>query len=163
MGKDRTPVTPATRLLKQAKIDYTRHLYNYEERGGTAVSARELRVEESFVIKTLVMEDEKSNPLIVLMHGDREVSTKALARAINVKTVSPCTAETARKQTGYQVGGTSPFATRKTLPVYMEKTILGLEKIYINGGKRGFLVGLSPQVVIDLLAPTLVDVGRQPS
>jgi Cys-tRNA(Pro) deacylase len=163
MGKDRTPVTPATRLLKQAKIDYTRHLYNYEERGGTAVSARELRVEEYFVIKTLVMEDEKSNPLIVLMHGDREVSTKALARAINVKTVSPCTAETARKQTGYQVGGTSPFATRKTLPVYMEKTILGLEKIYINGGKRGFLVGLSPQVVIDLLAPTLVDVGRQPS
>ena len=163
MGKDRTPVTPATRLLKQAKIDYTRHLYNYEERGGTAVSARELRVEESFVIKTLVMEDEKSNPLIVLMHGDREVSTKALARAINVKTVSPCTAETARKQTGYQVGGTSPFATRKTLPVYMEETIQGLEKIYINGGKRGFLVGLSPQVVIDLLAPTLVDVGRQPS
>ena len=163
MGKDRTPVTPATRLLKQAKIDYTRHLYNYEERGGTAVSARELRVEEYFVIKTLVMEDEKSNPLIVLMHGDREVSTKALARAINVKTVSPCTAETARKQTGYQVGGTSPFATRKTLPVYMERTIQGLEKIYINGGKRGFLVGLSPQVVIDLLAPTLVDVGRQPS
>ena len=163
MGKDRTPVTPATRLLKQAKIDYTRHLYNYEERGGTAVSARELRVEEYFVIKTLVMEDEKSNPLIVLMHGDREVSTKALARAINVKTVSPCTAETARKQTGYQVGGTSPFATRKTLPGYMERTIQGLEKIYINGGKRGFLVGLSPQVVIDLLAPTLVDVGRQPS
>jgi Cys-tRNA(Pro) deacylase len=97
------------------------------------------------------------------MHGDREVSTKALARAINVKTVAPCTAETARKQTGYQVGGTSPFATRKNLPVYMEKTIQGLEKIYINGGKRGFLVGLAPQVVIDLLAPTLVDVGRQPS
>ena len=127
------------------------------------MSARELQVEEHHVIKTLVMEDENGIPLLVLMHGDREVSTKALARAINVKTVSPCTAETARKQTGYQVGGTSPFATRKTLPVYMEKTIQDLEKIYINGGKRGFLVGLSPQVVIDLLAPTLVDVGRQPS
>ncbi|MEN8687980.1 MAG: Cys-tRNA(Pro) deacylase [Desulfuromonadales bacterium] len=163
MGKDKTPVTPATRLLKQAKIDYTPHLYNYEERGGTAVSACELEVNEHQVVKTLVMQDEKSNPLLVLMHGDREVSTKALARAINVKTVSPCTAETARKQTGYQVGGTSPFATRKTLPVYMEKTIQDLEKIYINGGKRGFLVGLSPQVVIDLLAPTLVDVGIQPS
>ena len=163
MGKDKTPVTPATRLLKQAKIDYKPHLYNYAERGGTAVSARELEVNEHQVVKTLVMQDEHGKPLLVLMNGDREVSTKALARAINVKTVSPCTAETARKQTGYQVGGTSPFATRKTLPVYMEKTIQDLEKIYINGGKRGFLVGLSPQVVIDLLAPTLVDVGIQPS
>jgi len=163
MGKDKTPVTPATRLLKQANIDYTPHLYNYEERGGTTVSARELQVEEYFVIKTLVMEDEKSNPLLVLMHGDREVSTKALARTLNVKTVSPCNADAAQRHTGYRVGGTSPFATRKPLPVYMEKTIQDLEKIYINGGKRGFLVELSPQVVIDLLAPTLVDVGRQPS
>ena len=159
MGKDKTPVTPATRLLKQAKIDYTPHLYNYEERGGTAVSARELQVEEHFVIKTLMMEDEKCNPLIVLMHGDQEVSTKALARAISVKTVSPCNADTARKQTGYQVGGTAPFATRKALPVYMERTIQDLETIYINGGKRGFLVGLSPRDMIDILTPTLVEVG----
>jgi Cys-tRNA(Pro) deacylase len=110
-------------------------------------------------VETLVMEDEKSNPLIVLMHGDREVSTKALARAISVKTVSPCTAETARKQTGYQVGGTSPFATRKTLPVYMEKTIQDLQTIYINGGKRGFLVEMSPRDMINILTPTVVEVG----
>jgi len=159
MGKDKTPVTPATRMLNQAKIDYTPHLYDYEERGGTAVSARELQVEEHHVIKTLVMEDEKHNPLIILMHGDREVSTKALARAIGVKTVSPCSTVAAEKHTGYKVGGTSPFATRKQLPVYMEKTIQDLQRIYINGGKRGFLVGLSPRDMIDALAPTLVEVG----
>ena len=163
MGKDKTPVTPAIRMLKQANIEFTPHLYPYEERGGTSVSARELQVEEHHVIKTLVMEDENGIPLLVLMHGDREVSTKALARAINVKTVSPCSAVTAQKHTGYKVGGTSPFATRKPLPVYMEETIQGLQIIYINGGKRGFLVGLSPQVVIDLLAPALVDVGIKPS
>ena len=163
MGKDKSPVTPATRMLKQAKIDYSPHLYAYEERGGTAVSARELQVDEHQVVKTLVMEDENGNPLLVLMHGDREVSTKALARAIKVKTVSPCKANAAQKHTGYKVGGTSPFATRKPLPVYMERTIQDLQTIYINGGKRGFLIGLSPQVVIDLLAPTLVDVGIKPS
>src|SRR5210317_2014336 len=127
MGKDKSPVTPATRMLKQAKIDYSPHLYTYEERGGTAVSARELQVEEHQVVKTLVMEDENCNPLLVLMHGDREVSTKALARAINVKTVSPCNPNAAQKHTGYKVGGTSPFATRKLLPVYMEKTIQDLQ------------------------------------
>ena len=159
MGKDKTPVTPATRLLRQAGIDYTPHLYAYEERGGTSVSARELQVEEHHVIKTLVMEDERCNPLIVLMHGDQEVSTKALARHLGVRSISPCQAETALKHTGYQVGGTSPFATRKPLPVYMEKTIPDIQTIYINGGKRGFLVSLSPRDVLDVLTPTLVEVG----
>ena len=159
MGKNRAPVTAATRMLMQAKIDYTPHLYSYEERGGTAVSARELQVCEQQVIKTLVMEDEHGKPLLVLMHGDREVSTKTLARIIGVKTITPCSMETAQKHTGYQVGGTSPFATRKPLPVYMERTIQDLQRIYINGGKRGFLVGLSPLDMIGILAPTLVEVG----
>jgi Cys-tRNA(Pro) deacylase len=159
MTKEKTPVTPATRLLTQAKVEYSQHLYVYEERGGTAVSARELQVHEHQVVKTLVMQDENCDPLLVLMHGDREVSTKALARLIGVKTITPCNADTAQKHTGYRVGGTSPFATRKSLPVYIERTILELQTIYINGGKRGFLVGLSPQTVIDLLAPTPVEVG----
>ena len=163
MGKDKIPVTAATRMLKQANIDYSQHLYTYQEHGGTAVSARELQVDEHQVVKTLVMADENGKPLLVLMHGDREVSTKALARAVKVKAISPCNADAAQKHTGYKVGGTSPFATRKPLPVYMEKTIQDLQRIYINGGKRGFLVGLSPQVVIDLLAPELVAVGIKPS
>lgn len=159
MAKNKQPVTPATRLLKQAKVNYTPHLYAYEERGGTKVSARELSVDEYAVIKTLVMEDEKRQPLIILMHGNMEVSTKELARALAVKSITPCNPETAFKHTGYQVGGTSPFATRKSLPVYMEQTISTLDKIYINGGKRGFLVGVAPQVVVDLLKPRLVEVG----
>lgn len=159
MAKDKTPVTAATRLLKQSKVEFTLHLYNYEERGGTNVSARELGVDEHQVIKTLVMEDEQRKPLIVLMHGDQEVSTKELARSIGVKTITPCNPETALKQTGYQVGGTSPFATRKAMPIYIEKTITTLPRIYINGGKRGFLVSLTPQSVIDLLQPTMVEVG----
>jgi Cys-tRNA(Pro) deacylase len=159
MGKNKTPVTAATRLLKQAKIDFTPHMYNYEERGGTKVSARELNVDEHAVIKTLVMEDEQKNPLIILMHGDMEVSTKELARTIGVKSITPCNPDTAFKNTGYQVGGTSPFATRKAIPVYMEQTIQTIETIYINGGKRGFLVGVAPQVVVDLLKPKLVEVG----
>ena len=159
MAKDKTPVTAATRLLKQSKVEFTLHLYNYEERGGTNVSARELGVDEHQVIKTLVMEDEQRKPLIVLMHGDQEVSTKELARSIGVKTITPCNPETALKQTGYQVGGTSPFATRKAMPIYIEKTITTLPHIYINGGKRGFLVSLTPQSVIDLLQPTMVEVG----
>lgn len=160
MGKDKTPVTPATRMLKQAKVDYTSHLYAYEERGGTNTSARELQIDEHHVVKTLVMEDENRNPLIVLMHGDQEVSTKSLARTIGAKAISPCSADTAQKHTGYQVGGTSPFATRKALPVYMEKTIRELQTIYINGGKRGFLVELSPQELVVVLRPTIVEVGR---
>jgi len=153
------PVTPAIRLLRQQRVDFTPHLYDYEERGGTAVSARELGVPEHAVIKTLIMEDERQNPLIVLMHGDREVSTKQLARTLGVKTVQPCRPEVADRHSGYQVGGTSPFATRKDMPVYMEKSIAVLERIYLNGGKRGFLVGLDPCRVVDLLKPTLVEVA----
>lgn len=159
MAKDKTPVTPAIRLLRQARVDFTPHLYNYEERGGTTVSARELDVDEHQVIKTLVMEDDQGKPLIILMHGDREVSTKELARAVGAKTISPCNKEVAFKHTGYQVGGTSPFATRKAMPVYMEETIATLPLIYINGGKRGFLVGLTPPSLIDVLKPTMVAVG----
>ena len=159
MAKDKTPMTPAIRLLKQAKVDFTPHLYAYEERGGSAVSARELGVDEHHVIKTLVMEDEQRKPLIILMHGDLEVSTKELARSLGVKTITPCSPDIALKQTGYQVGGTSPFATRKEIPIYMETTITALPRIYLNGGKRGFLVGMSPHVVIDLLKPLLVEVG----
>ncbi len=159
MAKEKTPVTPATRLLKQARIDFTAHLYTYEERGGTTVSARELGVDEHHVIKTLIMENEQRQPLIVLMHGDLEVSTKELARALGVKTITPCNPQTALKHTGYQVGGTSPFATRKKIPVYMESTIATLPILYLNGGKRGFLISVTPQVVIDLLKPTLVEVG----
>lgn len=156
---EKAPVTPAVRLLREKKVEYTEHLYEYEERGGTAVSARELNVPEHAVIKTLVMEDEAKRPLIVLMHGDLEVSTKNLARVIGRKTVAPCSPDSANKHTGYLVGGTSPFGAKKQLPVYMEKTILDLDRIYINGGKRGFLVGMSPGEVVRLLSPTLVEVG----
>lgn len=159
MAKDKTPVTPATRLLKQAGIDFTPHLYTYEERGGTTVSARELGVDEHQVIKTLVMENEQRQAMLVLMHGDLEVSTKELARTIGFKIVAPCSPDTALRHTGYQVGGTSPFATRKELPVYMEETITSLPLIYINGGKRGFLVSLEPQLLVKLLKPALVKVG----
>ena len=159
MAKDKTPVTPAIRRLRQENIAFTPHLYAYEERGGTAVSARELGVDEHAVIKTLVMQDDGNNPLIVLMHGDREVSTKELARTLGVKTVSPCSPDAASRHTGYMVGGTSPFGTRRSLPIYMEESIVALPKIYLNGGKRGFLVGIAPQVVVELLKPTLVSVG----
>jgi len=159
MAKDKPPVTQATRFLKQLSVNFSPHLYAYEEKGGTAVSARELQVDEHQVIKTLVMEDDSNSPLIVLMHGDQEVSTKELARHIGVKTISPCNPEIALKHSGYQVGGTSPFATRKSMPVYMEKTIASLARIYINGGKRGFLVSMTPRSAIDLLQPTMVEVG----
>jgi len=159
MARQKIPATPATRLLKQHKHDFTPHLYAYEEKGGTCVSARELGVDEHAVIKTLIMEDENRTPLIILMHGDREVSTKQLARLANCKTIVPCPPDRADKNSGYQVGGTSPFATRRNMPVYMEQSILELEIIYINGGKRGFLVGLSPQTVVELLQPTLVTVA----
>jgi len=159
MAKEKFPVTPAVRLLRQHGIEFTRHLYAYEERGGTAVSARELGVDEHAVIKTLIMEDDRKEPLIVLMHGDCEVSTKQLAREIGARAVLPCRPEVADRHSGYQVGGTSPFATRKTMPVYMQCTILELERIYLNGGKRGFLVGLSPRQAADLLKPTLVEVA----
>jgi Cys-tRNA(Pro) deacylase len=159
MVKIKTPVTTAVRALRTAKVEFTDHLYAYEEKGGTAVSARELGVDEHAVVKTLVMEDEKKKPLIVLMHGDRQVSEKQLARTIGVKTITPCSPEAAHKHTGYLVGGTSPFGTRTTLPVYMEETILDLPRIYINGGKRGYLVGIDPQELMRLLKPVMVRVG----
>ena len=145
MDKTKFPVTPAVRLLREKRIVFEPHLYVYEEHGGTKRSAEELRVDEHAVIKTLVMETEAREPLIVLMHGDRDVSTKELARKLGVKTVSPCDPAIAQKHTGYMVGGTSPFGTRKVLPVYAEKTIFDLPLIYINGGKRGFLVSLDPK------------------
>ena len=159
MSKDKTPVTPAVRVLRDAKVEFTDHLYTYEEKGGTAVSARELGVDEHSVVKTLVMEDERKKPFIVLMHGDRQVSEKQLARIMSVKTVTPCTPDTAHKHTGYLVGGTSPFGTRTAMPVYMEATILDLPCMYINGGKRGYLVGIDPKDAVRLLKPVLVRVG----
>jgi Cys-tRNA(Pro) deacylase len=159
MAKDKTPVTPAVRMLRAAGVGFTEHPYAYEEKGGTAVSARELGVDEHCVVKTLIMEDERKNPLIVLMHGDREVSTRELARVMGVKSVISCTPEKALKHSGYQVGGTSPFGTRKSMPVYLEESIPELPRIYINGGKRGFLVGIDPKDVVRLLKPVLVKVG----
>ena len=138
-------------------MPFTEHAYRYEERGGTAVSSRELGVDEHIVIKTLVMEDDQKQPLIVLMHGDKEVSTKNLARQIGKKSVTPCAPEVAQKHTGYLVGGTSPFGTRKKMPVCLERTIGDLDQIYINGGARGFLVSLAPADLIRVLSPTLVD------
>jgi Cys-tRNA(Pro) deacylase len=159
MNREKTPVTAAVRELRANKVEFTDHLYEYEEKGGTAVSARELGVPEHAVVKTLVMEDDDSNPLIVLMHGDLKVSTKELARIIGVKTIAPCNPDAANRHSGYVVGGTSPFGTRKKMPVYMEETILGLTKIYINGGKRGYLVGMVPQDVVRVLSPKMVKVG----
>ncbi len=158
MSKDKIAVTPAVRMLRAEKVAFTPHLYAYEEKGGTAVSARELGVAEHSVVKTLVMEDEGKHPLLVLMHGDCQVSTKELARIIGVKTVTPCNPDVANKHSGYQVGGTSPFGTRRVVPVYMEESILELPQIYINGGKRGFLVALDPREVVRLLKPVLVRV-----
>src|SRR5512140_2028118 len=139
------PSTPATRLLREQGVAYTEHPYRYEERGGTRVSARELSVDEHAVVKTLVMEDEDRVPLLVLQHGDREVSVKALARALGKKTIQPCKPEVANRHSGYLVGGTSPFGTRRAMPVYMEATILELPRIAINGGRKGFLVGIRPE------------------
>lgn len=163
MSKEKAPVTPAVRQLRAANVPFTDHLYDYEEKGGTAVSARELQVDEYSVVKTLVMEDDDRNPMVVLMHGNRQVSTKELARVVGVKTISPCTPEAANRHTGYMVGGTSPFGTRKTLPVYMERSILALPRIYINGGKRGYLVGIDPADAVKLLKPTLVEVATDKS
>lgn len=155
----KAPSTSATRLLKAKAIPFTEHLYRYEEHGGTSVSARELGVDEHVVVKTLVMEDETGKPLVVLMYGDREVSTKALARQIGAKSVHICQPEVANRHSGYLVGGTSPFGTRKAMPVYVEKGILELDRIYINGGSRGFLVALDPKELIGLLGASPVDVA----
>jgi Cys-tRNA(Pro) deacylase len=153
------PVTQGIRFLRAAKVSYTPYLYAYEDRGGTEVAARELGLDEHATIKTLIMEDENEAPLIVLMHGDQEVSAKELARVIGVKRIKPCEPVTATKHSGYLVGGISPFGTRRKMPVYMEATILNLPKVYINGGKRGFLVEMDPQDLVKLLEPKLVKVG----
>lgn len=159
MAKEKTPVTPAVRQLRSEHVDFTDHPYNYEEKGGTAVSARELGVNEHCVIKTLVMEDDRREPLIVLMHGDRQVSTRELARVIGVKQVNPCSPDAAQKHTGYMLGGTSPFGTRRQMPVYMEAGISDLKRIYINGGKRGYLVSMEPAELVRVLQPIPVTIA----
>jgi len=139
------PVTSAVRMLREKKISFIPHIHKYKEHGGTRLAAEIIGVPENFIVKTLIMETDQNKPLIILMHGDREVSTKQMARIIGVKQVTPCNANTALRYTGYQFGGTSPFGTKHPLPVYVEKTILDLKKIYINGGKRGFIIEINPQ------------------
>lgn len=151
--------TPATVFLKAHAVAYTEHEYEYVEHGGTEVSSRALGVPEHAVVKTLVMQDEAGKPLLVLMHGDRKVSTKNLARQAGVKRVEPCRPDVAQRHSGYQVGGTSPFGTKKALRVYLERSVLDLPRIYINGGRRGFLVGLAPGEIVRVLRPVLVEVG----
>ena len=153
------PVTQAIRVLRAADVAFSEHLYKYEEKGGTRVSARELGVDEHAVIKTLILEDDDRQPLIVLMHGDLQVSTKNLARHLGKKQVSPCTAEAANRHSGYLVGGTSPLGTRKSMPVYAEASIFDLPLMYLNGGARGFLVCLNPLDLQNLLDIDLVEVG----
>ena len=153
------PVTMAVRALRAAKVAFEPHLYTWQPHGGTRGSSEALGVDEHAVIKTLIFEDEKKQPLCVLMHGDKEVSAKQLARLIGVKTVGPCSPEVADKHSGYQVGGTSPFGLRRQMPVYMQQTIVELPLIYINGGARGFLVAIDPNEAKRVLSPTLVDVS----
>ena len=159
MSRDKAPMTTAVRELKRMGVSFTEHPYTYVEHGGTATFAREFGVDEHAVVKTLVMEDDAKRPLVVLMHGDREVSTKELARILGVKTIQPCAPETAERHSGYMVGGTSPFGLRKAMPIYMEQTILGLPRIYINGGKRGFLIGLDPKELAKVLTSAAVRVA----
>ena len=143
--------TPATQMLRAFGVPFTEHPYDYVDHGGTAESARQLGVDEHSVVKTLVMQDDKAQPLVVLMHGDRQVSTKNLAREIGVKSIEPCKPEVAQRHSGYLVGGTSPFGLKKTMPVYVEATVLDLPRICINGGRRGYLVGIAPQLLVQLL------------
>ena len=159
MTKEKIPSSPAILAMKAQSAVFTLHSYKYEEKGGTKVSAMKLGVDEHCVIKTLIMEDENANPLVILMHGDKEVSTKSLARSIGAKSIVPCRPEIAQKHTGYKVGGTSPFGTRKTLPVYMEKTILDLPAILINAGSRGLLAQMRPSEVVRILRPVMVNVS----
>ena len=159
--KEHAPETPATSFLRRNRVAFTEHLYDYVEHGGTDESSRQLGVDEHAVVKTLVMQDQDAKPLLILMHGDRQVSLKNLARQIGAKKVGPCKPEAAQRHTGYQIGGTSPFGTRKPLPVYMESTILELPAIYINGGNRGFLVRLAPLVLVELLHAQLVNCAAE--
>ncbi len=153
--------TPATAFLAQHGVAWTEHFYDYVEHGGTAVSSSSLGVPEHEVVKTLVMETDKGEPLVVLMHGDRKVATKELAKVAGAKRVFPCRPEDATRHSGYLVGGCSPFGTRKRMPVYLERSILGLARIYINGGRRGYLLGIAPAEIVRVLSPVLVDVGRE--
>lgn len=158
--KDHASETPATAFLKRAGLAYTEHLYDYVDRGGTAESARQLGVDEHMVVKTLVLQDEAARPLIVLMHGDRQVSLKALAREIGCKKVEPCAPEVAQRHSGYLVGGTSPFGTKKAMPVYVEASVLELPRMLINGGRRGYLLGLAPRDAAALLQARPVVCGQ---
>ena len=160
MGKKKTPATAALRALRAAGVDFTEHAYDYVPRGGTASSAAALGVDEHVVVKTLIMEDEARAPLVVLMHGDQAVSTKALARQLDKKAVQPCDPAVAEKHSGYQVGGTSPFGLRRAMPVYVQRTILNLERIYLNGGRRGLLVNLPTAALVQVLGATPVDCAR---
>jgi Cys-tRNA(Pro) deacylase len=153
------PVTMAIRALRQHKVDFTPHLYTWEPRGGTQASAEHLGVDEHQVVKTLIFEDEAKRPLCILMHGDREVSAKNLARQLGHKSVAPCAPEVADRYSGYQVGGTSPFGLKRAMPICCEKTIADLPLIYINGGARGFLVGIRPADLVRVLAPRIVEVA----
>jgi len=153
--------SPATAWLRRQGIGFSEHVYDYVEHGGTAVSSAALGVSEHQVVKTLVMQDELGKPLIVLMHGDRKVSTKSLARQIDRKRVESCAPEVAQRHSGYQVGGTSPFGLRKPMPVFVERSVLGLDRIYINGGRRGFLVAIAPEVLVSKLGAVPVDCGLE--
>jgi Cys-tRNA(Pro) deacylase len=158
--KENLPVTQAIRVLRESKVPFIQRSYKYQERQIALGAARELRLNEHWVVKTLVMKDDRDHPLVVLMHGDKEVSTKALARAIGAKSVTPCTPGEAQRNSGYLVGGISPFGMRQSFPVYVETTIMDLPKIYVNAGKRGFLVEISPVDLSRLLKPTPVTVAR---
>lgn len=160
MSKEKFPVTNAVRFLREHQVEFVERPYRYEEKGGTEVAAKALGVDEHLTVKTLLMEDEKKSPLIILMHGDKEVSTRELARALGAKSITPCSSETAFKHTGYMVGGISPFGTKKRLPVYVEETILSLPRIFINAGRRGLLCEMSPKDLVRVLKPIAVRVAR---
>lgn len=160
--KEHVSETPATACLREHGVPFSEHVYDYVEHGGTAESSRQLGVDEHSVVKTLVMQDEDTKPLIILMHGDREVSLKNLARQIGAKRVEPSKPEVAERHTGYRVGGTSPFGTRKALEIFVERSVLSLPLIYINGGRRGYLVGIDPRVLVDLLKAQPVDCAAVP-
>jgi Cys-tRNA(Pro) deacylase len=160
--KEHVSETPATACLREHGVPFSEHVYDYVEHGGTAESSRQLGVDEHSVVKTLVMQGEDAKPLIILMHGDREVSLKNLARQIGAKRVEPSKPEVAERHTGYRVGGTSPFGTRKALGIFVERSVLSLPLIYINGGRRGYLVGIDPRVLVDLLKAQPVDCAALP-
>jgi Cys-tRNA(Pro) deacylase len=155
--KDKVSETPATALLRQQGVSFTEHPYDYLEHGGALHSAQVLGMDPFAVVKTLIMQDQDAKPLVVLMHGNRKVSTKNLARQVGLKSVEPCTPEVANRHSGYLVGGTSPFATRRAMPVFIEESILALPRICINGGRRGYLVGIDPQVCVQLLGARAVN------